>query len=152
MPSYSSSSAMRSDLEAQLSFMPEITRKTFDSVLALSALNMRCLQQIMQDCAEASRQLAQCRNPFELAASAAHAAQPIALHLHSYQQQLFGILTGAQVDLTRNAQAFLPEGLRDASPMAHTSAHECPSTATASAVRPEFSGNGAAGSGPHSLH
>ena len=152
MPSYSSSSAMNSSLEAQVSFMSELTRKTYDSVRKLSELNMHFMQQVMHDSAEASYQLARCRDPFQLAATAATAAQPVLLHLHSYQQQLVGLLTGAQVELTRGAEAVMPEGVGYASAMAYVLAHESASADPAGAVRPEYAGDSAAGSGPHSLH
>lgn len=143
---------MQSGLEAQLSFMPELTRKSYDSVRQLSALNMHFMQQFMHDWAETSRQLASCRDPLQLAATAARAAQPVFLHLHSYQQQLVGVLTGTRVELTRSADASIPEAVGYASAIGYTLAHESAPSGSAGAARPEYAGDSAAGSAPHSLH
>ena len=114
MPSYSDSSAMRSGIEAQFNFLTELTRKTFDSTRKLGELNLHFTQHVMRDGAEAARQLVSCRNPFQFAAVAAGATQPVMQHLQRYQQQLAGMVTGAQLDLTRGAEAFMPEGARHA--------------------------------------
>ena len=153
MPSYSNSHAIQSGLEAQANFMSEITSKTYDSVRSLSELNMHFMRQVMQDFAEASRQLASCRDPLQLVTTAANAAQPVVQHLRSYQQQLVGLLTGTQVTLTRGAEALMPDSMRYASAMAQTMVRESASTGSdtvASAVHPQSAGDsGAAGSGPH---
>jgi hypothetical protein len=43
---------------------------------------------------------------------------PAAEHLRSYQQQLMGVLAGAQVELTRTAESRMSEATRSASMMA----------------------------------
>ena len=154
MPSYSNSPAMRSVLEAQVNFMTELTRRTYDSVRKLSELNMHFMQQVMQDSAEAWRQLVSCRDPLQLAATAANAAQPAVQHLRSYQQQLVGVLTGVQLDLTRGAEAFMPEGVRQAGAIAQTMVRESAPTggdAIVSAAPPEAA-DGAAGGASHVIH
>ena len=112
MPSYSNSSAMRSGIEAQFNFLTELTRKTFDSMRKLGELNLHFTQQVMHDRAEAARQLVGCRDPLQFAAIAANATRPAMQNLQRYQQQLAGMVTGAQLDLTRGAEAFVPEGAR----------------------------------------
>ena len=114
MPSYSNSSAMRSGIEAQVDFLTELTRKTFDSARQLGELNLHFAQQVMQVSAETTRQLVSCRDPLQFVSIAANASQPALQHLQSYQQQLTGMLTGAQLDLTRGAEALMPEHLRHA--------------------------------------
>lgn len=112
MPSYSSNSAMRSGLDAQVNFMTELTRRSYDSVRRLSELNLHFAQQLMQDSVAATRQVLACSDPLQMAAIMANATQPAFQHLHSYQQQLAGMLTGAQVELTRNAESLMPRGSR----------------------------------------
>ena len=145
MPSYSNSSAMRSGIEAQFNFLTELTRKTFDSMRKLGELNLHFTQQVMHDGAEAARQLVSCRDPLQFAAVAAGATQPALQNLQRYQQQLAGMLAGAQLDLTRSAEAFMPEGARYAAAAALVQevARE-----TSSAVDPwsaAFDGDGASG-------
>jgi phasin family protein len=124
MPSYSSNSAMRSGLDAQVNFMTELTRRSYDSVRKLSELNLHFAQQLMQDSVAATRQVLACSDPMQLAATMANAAQPAVDHLRSYQQQLVGMVTGVQVELTRTAESFMPQGSRYAAAMAHSLAGE----------------------------
>ncbi|MBC7685033.1 MAG: TIGR01841 family phasin [Bdellovibrionales bacterium] len=148
MPSYPTSRATQQRLEAQFNFMTELTRTSYDAMRQLSALNMQLVQQVMDDSAEASRQLAACRDPVQFATVAANAAQPLVLHLRSYQEQLIGMLTGAQVELTRGAEAFIPEGVRYASAMAQTMVRES-AAGGADTLSSMADADGAAGGTPH---
>ena len=109
MPSHSSNSAMRSGLDAQVNFMTELTRRSYDSVRRLSELNLHFAQLLMQDSVAATRQVLACSDPMQMATTVANASQPIANHLRGYQQQLTGMLTGAQVELTRQAETLMPQ-------------------------------------------
>lgn len=109
MPSYPSSPALRSGLDAQLSFITGFTRRSYDAVRKLSELNLHFAQQIVQDTADASHQLLSCSDPFQLAAACVNAAQPAVRHLRDYQQQLLGLLTGTQRDLARTAGSGMQE-------------------------------------------
>ena len=124
MPSYSSNSAMRSGLDAQVNFMTELTRRSYDSVRKLSELNLHFSQLLMQDSVAATRQVLACSDPLQMAATMANAAQPVAQHLRSYQQQLMGMLTGAQVELTRTAESLMPQGSRYTAALAETMARD----------------------------
>lgn len=112
MPSYSPSPAMQSGMQAQVNFLTELTSRTYGSLRRLSELNLHLAQQLVQDSADATRQMAACTDAFQLAAAAARAVQPLMHHLHAYQQQLAGMLSGAQVELARGAQSMVPEGAR----------------------------------------
>lgn len=155
MPSYSHSHATQQGLEAQVNFITELTRTTFDSIGKLSALNLHLAQQVMQDSAEVSRQLAVCRDPVQFATIASTAAQPVVQHLRSYQQQLIGMLTGmysgAQLELSRGAEALMPEGARYASAMAQTMVREAAASA-ANTFSDTADADGAAGSTSHTSH
>lgn len=109
MPSYSPSPATRSGIQAQVDFMTELTRRTYDAVRKLSELNMHFARQVIEDTADSTRRMASCTDPFQLAAEAAACAKPAMQHMQSYQQQLVGVLSGAQIDLARGAEAFMPE-------------------------------------------
>ncbi|MEJ7806002.1 MAG: phasin family protein [Telluria sp.] len=115
---------MRSGIDAQVSFMTDLTRRSYDALRKLSELNVQYAQQLMQDSLAATRQMLACTDPLSMASTLAQAAQPAAQHLHSYQQQLFGMLTGAQVALVQNAEALLPPGARYSAALAKAMADE----------------------------
>lgn len=124
MPSHSPNSSMRSGIDAQVNFMTELTRRSYDSVRKLSELNLHFAQQLMQDSFAATRQVLACSDPLQMASTFANAVQPTAQHMRSYQQQLIGMLTGAQVDLVRNAESMLPQGSRYTAALAQTMADD----------------------------
>ena len=124
MPSYSSNSAMRSAIDAQVNFMTELPRRSYDSVRKLSELNLYFAQQLMQDSIDATRQVLACSDPLQMTSMLTNAAQPAAQHLRSYQQQLISMLTGAQVELVRNAESLVPQCSRYAAALAQAIAEE----------------------------
>lgn len=152
MPSFPTNPLMKSGLEAQVSFITELTRRSYDSMRKLNELNLHFVQQMMQDASDASSNMLRCTDPFQLAAAAAKAAQPAADHLRHYQQQLFNMLSGAQLELARNAQSLMPETSRYASAMARSleddsqrgadASRSARDTASAPESRP-YSGDGA---------
>lgn len=150
MPSYSSNSAMRSGLDAQVNFMTELTRRSYDSVRKLSELNLHFAQQLMQDSVAATRQVLACSDPLQMASTMANATQPAFQHLHSYQQQLAGMLTGVQAELTRSAESFMPQGSRYAAAMAQSMARD--DVSGGDPLTNASRANGAGGSGVHRVH
>ncbi len=115
---------MRSGLDAQVSFMTELSRRTFDSVRRLSELNLHFAQLLMQDSVSAARQVLACSDPLQMASTLTKATQPAAEHLRSYQQQLVGMLTGAQVEMTRTAESLMPQGSRYVAALAQSMARD----------------------------
>jgi phasin family protein len=124
MPSLPKNPIMRSGLDAQVNFLTDVTRRSYDSMRKLNALNLQFAQQVMQDAADAARNMLACSDPFQLAAAAAKAAQPASEHLRHYQQQLFNMLSGVQLDIARSAESFAPEAGRYASAMAGSIARD----------------------------
>jgi phasin family protein len=124
MPSFPTNPLMRSGLDAQVDFLTELTRRTYEAVRKLSELNLHFTQQVMQDLSNTSRNVLSCSDPFQMLAVAARSAQPAGEHLYHYQRQLVGMLSGAQLELTRTAQTFVPEAGRYASAMAQSMAHD----------------------------
>ena len=119
MPSFTSNNVMRSGLEAQASFMNELTRHTFDTVRKVSELNINLVQQLMQDSVSVSGQMISCSDPFQVALAGAAAAQPVAEHLQQYQQQLAGVFTGPLPD-----PGWLEQAMRQASHSGYAAAQE----------------------------
>jgi phasin family protein len=100
--------ALRPQLETQLSTLTELAQKSYDMVLKLSELNLHLAQQMVEDTLNASRELMACSDPFQFTSIAMRQVQPAAEHLRSYQQQLVGVISGAQVELARAAEAQQP--------------------------------------------
>ena len=122
MPSYPPNSPMRSGIDAQVNFMTELTRRSYDAARMLSELNLHFAQQLMQDSVAATRQVLACSDPLQMASTFAQAIQPTAQHMHSYQQQLMGMLSGAQADLVRNAESMMPQASRYTAALVQTMA------------------------------
>lgn len=118
MQAYPNNPALRGQMESQVNFLTELTQKTYDSIRKLSELNMHMAQQMIEDTMAISRSMMQCSDPFQMTSTAMNGMQPAAEHLRTYQQQLMGVLAGAQVDLTRSAETSLSEASRSASAMA----------------------------------
>lgn len=144
MPSFPTNPPLRSGLDAQLNFLTDLTRRSCDSMRKLSELNLQFVQQVMQDTADTSRNMLNCTDVFALAAAAAQASQPASEHLRHYQQQLLNVLSGVQLELTRSAEAFVPEASRYTAAMAESMLRETAQQAGAARDgRDTHSGNGA---------
>jgi phasin family protein len=133
MQTYTNNPALRANLETQVNFMTEMTQKTYDSVRRLSELNMQMAQTLIEDTMNISRSMMQCSDPFQMTSAAMNQIQPAAEHLRSYQQQVMGLLAGAQVDLSRSAESRMSEATRSASAMADEMVRNASSTASAAA-------------------
>ena len=112
MPSYSNRPPFRPDVEAQFSLMAELARKGSDALRQVSELNLQLAHQLLLDSFDAARRMSGCSDPQQFASVAANAVQPVFEHLQTYQQQLFGLLTGSQLQLVRSATPALAETSR----------------------------------------
>ena len=124
MPSFPTNPLMRSGLDAQLDFMTELTRRSYDAMRKLSELNMHLAQQMLQDATDVSRNMLGCSNPVQMMAVAVRVVQPTTEHMRHYQQQLFGMLSGVQLEITRTAETLAPQASRYAAAMAESLAHD----------------------------
>ncbi|MES2015923.1 MAG: phasin family protein [Pseudomonadota bacterium] len=111
MPSYPTIPALRSGLDAQLGAMTDFTRRTSDAMRKFNELHLQYAQQVMQDVTDASRAIINCSDPFQAAAALASCSKPATEHLLNYQQQVFGVLSGVQLELGRSAEAFVPHAV-----------------------------------------
>ncbi|TFW26518.1 phasin family protein [Massilia arenosa] len=110
--------ALQSHLNAQVSLLTELTNKVYDAAQRMTEMNLRFAQQCIQDCVNASRHMLSATDPVEFGTAAMACAMPASEHVRSYQQQLMGVLTGAQVELTRTAEQHMPEASRTATAVA----------------------------------
>lgn len=137
--------AFQHGLDAQFSFMTEFTRRSCDSLRRLNELNLQFVQQAVQDAVDATRMVLSCSDPLQMMATAARATQPAGRHWQAYQQQLAGVMAGAQAELTRTASAAQAEQ-RYGAPAGLRAADDASSGASAPGPEPLSSalrGNGA---------
>lgn len=135
MPALAANPALKSHLENQVNFMTELTQKTCDSMRKLSELNMHLARQMMEDSMNMGRSMMSCSDPFQMTSTAMSQIQPATEHLRTWQQQLMGVLAGAQVEIQKSAEAHLPEASRSASAIADEMVRNAASaTAAASAA------------------
>lgn len=149
MPSFPPNPPLRSGLDAQLNFLTDLTRRSCDSMRKLSELNLQFVQQMMQDAADSSRNMLNCTDVCALAAAAAQARQPLSEHLRHYQQQLLHILSGVQLELTRSAEALVPEASRYTAAMAESMLRDTAQAGAAFAGAARDAAQGPDGHGGH---
>jgi len=131
MPALANNPAIRSHLENQVNFMTELSQKTYDSMRKLSELNMHMAQQMIEDSMNMGRSMMSCSDPFQMTSAAMNQIQPATEHLRTYQQQLMGVLAGAQVELQKSAEAHIPEASRSASAIADAMVRSAAASASA---------------------
>ncbi|MFL6672988.1 MAG: phasin family protein [Massilia sp.] len=118
MQPYANNPALRGNLESQVNFLTELTQKTYDSIRKVSELNLHLAQQMMEDTMNMSRSMMSCTDPFQMTSAAMNQLQPATEHLRIYQQQLMGLLAGAQTEFARSTETGISEASRSASSMA----------------------------------
>jgi phasin family protein len=143
MPALANNPALRSHLENQVNFMTELTQKSYDSVRKLSELNMHLAQQMIEDSMNMGRSMMSCSDPFQMTSAAMNQIQPATEHLRTWQQQMMGVLAGAQVELQKSAEAHIPQASRSASAIADEMMRSASASASAAASAAE-AGAGAA--------
>jgi phasin family protein len=110
--------ALQSHLDAQVSLLTDVAGKMYDAIHRITELNLRLVQELMDDSMSASRQVISSSGPTECCAAMVASSVPASEHLRAYQQQLLNVLAGTQVELTRSAEQHIPETNRTASAMA----------------------------------
>lgn len=131
MPALNPNPALRSHFENQVNFFTELTQKNYDSLRKLSELNMHLAQQMIEDSMNMGRSMMSCSDPFQMTSAAMQQMQPATEHLRDYQQQLMGVLSGAQAEWQKSAGQIIPEAGRGASALADDMARGAAATAAA---------------------
>ena len=118
MLSQSISPALKQHMEAQLSFLTEISRKMFDSTQKIVELNLQVTQEFIEDVGNSSHQLMEAKDASEFTSLAAAQVQPNTEKLRNYQQRLSTLFAGTHMELTKTAEAHIPEATRTAAAVA----------------------------------
>ena len=108
------SPALQSHLEAQCNFINELSRKMFDTAQRVNELNMRLLQDLLQEMTTASQRIVMARDAGDAMITAASHVQPGADKFLRYQQQLSSLLTHGYVEINRTAETHVPVASRTA--------------------------------------
>lgn len=114
----SSSPAVQAHVAAQFSLFSELSQQLFRTAQQVADLNVNLAQSLADQSMQTTRNLLTSRDPYEALTIASSHAQPIAEQVRQYQQQLASVAAHAQVDLTKAAQAKVPETSRTASAVA----------------------------------
>lgn len=93
--------AVRSHLEAQTSFLNDVSKSLFRSFQQIAELNIQLVQTMLEETASASQQLLTSERHTDAIGAAASRAQPAADKLRAYQQHISRVAADAQVDLSR---------------------------------------------------
>jgi phasin family protein len=110
--------AVKTHMQAQLSFFQDMSKSLFRSFQQLNALNMQLAQTLMEESASTSQEIITSDQPTDIFAVTASHAQPAAEKLRAYQQHISRLAADTQVELANVAEAHVPETSRTAKEMA----------------------------------
>ena len=96
--------ALRSQFDAQVGLLTQLSQRNCDLFERLSALNLQMARQAIDDAIDTGRELAACTDPFQMSATAVHRLQPASEHFRSYQQQLFSVLANTRMQQIQQMQ------------------------------------------------
>lgn len=110
--------ALKSHLDAQFSFMTDLSKKLFDGIERIGQLNVQVAQSVMEEAINSTHQVIESNTPVEYLSVAAAQIQPVAEKIRAYQQNLSNIAAGLQVELSKTTEAHVPETTRTAAAVA----------------------------------
>lgn len=110
--------ALKSHLDAQFSFMADLSKKMFDGIQRVGQLNVQVAQTVMEEAINSTHQLIESNTATDYLSIAASQMQPAAEKVRAYQQHLTNISAGVQVELSRTAEQHVPEATRTAAAVA----------------------------------
>ena len=110
--------AVRSHLDAQMSFFNDMSKSLSRSFQNLCELNIQLGQTMFEESNIAGQQLFTTHNPTDAITAAASRAQPAADKLRAYQQHISRIVADAQIELARVTEQHAPVTSRTARDLA----------------------------------
>jgi phasin family protein len=110
--------AVRSHLDAQISFMNDLSKSMFRSFQQMCDLNIQLAQTLLEESALTSHQVITHQHPTDALTAASARAQPAAEKLRAYQQHLSRLAADAQVELARVTEQHVQETSRTARALA----------------------------------
>lgn len=110
--------AVRTHMDAQMSFMNDVSKSLFRSFQQLCDLNIQLTQTMIEESNLAGQQLMTAQRPTETFSAAASRAQPTTEKLRAYQQHISRVAADAQVELARVTEQHVQETSRTARALA----------------------------------
>lgn len=110
--------AVRSHLDAQVSFFNDVSKSLSRSFQNLVDLNIQLTQTLLEESSIASHQLLTTERPTDAISVAASRAQPATEKLRAYQQHISRVAADAQVELARVTEEHVQETSRTARTLA----------------------------------
>ncbi len=110
--------AARSHVEAQVSFLNDMTKTMFRSFQQFCDLNIQLAQTLLEESTRTSHQMLTAERQTEVIGAAASRAQPTAEKMRDYQQHLSRIAADSQVELARVTEEHVSETSRTARALA----------------------------------
>ena len=110
--------AVRSHLDAQMSFINDMSKSLFQSFQQLCDLNIQLTQTMLEEATQAGQQLLTADRQTDVISAAASRAQPASDKLRAYQQHISRVAADAQVQLARVTEQHVQETTRTARALA----------------------------------
>ena len=110
--------AVRTHMDAQMSFVNDISKSFFRSFQQVCDLNIQLAQTMLEETTLAGQQVMSHTRPTEAISAASARAQPAAEKLRAYQQHVSRVAADAQVDLARVTEQHVQETSRTAKALA----------------------------------
>ncbi|MES2127033.1 MAG: phasin family protein [Pseudomonadota bacterium] len=105
-------------LQAQLSFVNDLSRSMLTSFQRVGELNLQLAHTLVEESSATAADMLAARKPIELVSACAAHAQPAAGKLQAYQQHLSRVAAETQVALSKVAEEHIPETSRTAKTLA----------------------------------
>lgn len=110
--------AVRTHMDAQMSFINDVSKSMFRSFQQMCDLNIQLAQTMMEETTIAGQQVMTQTRPTEAISAASVRAQPTAEKLRAYQQHVSRVAADAQVELARVTEQHVQETTRTAKALA----------------------------------
>jgi phasin family protein len=110
--------AVRTHLDAQMSFINDMSKSLFQSFQQLCDLNIQLTQTMLEEATQAGQQLLTADRQTDVISAAASRAQPATDKLRAYQQHISRVAADAQVQLARVTEQHVQETTRTARALA----------------------------------
>ena len=110
--------AVRSHLDAQMSFLNDMSKSMFRAFQQLCELNIQLTQTLLEEGAITSQRLLTADRHTDVIGAAASRAQPATDKLRAYQQHVSRVAADAQVELARVTEQHVQETTRTARALA----------------------------------
>lgn len=110
--------AVRSHMDAQMSFVNDLSKSLFRSFQQMCDLNIQLAQTMLEETTLAGQQVLTHQRPTEALSAASVRAQPAAEKLRAYQQHISRVAADAQVELARVTEQHVQETTRTAKALA----------------------------------